>query len=254
MVKNQCFEDLSPVKFVLMQLENTSIKKRTFVPIFVIVLLTITSCKSGNFFGKDHGTILFDITYPYNQGDIKTILYPAELEVIFDETHERSHMSTAFGVVENDYIIDHENKNVVQLLNYMGTRYELDINPNNQAEWLALFPPMTIEPTDETNTLAGYECKKAIAHFPNDSLPAVEIFYTNDIEVGEGNWWNIYHDIDGVILGYDLVQYGQRMRFRASKVEFKEIEPSEFNYDKGEKNVDVSTMKSFLDEIAKTYL
>ena len=237
-----------------MQLETTLFNKRTFVPIFVIVLLTITSCKSGIFFGKDHGKIVFEISYPYDNGDIKTILYPSEMEVIFDETYERTHMATAFSAVENDYIINHDSKSFVQILNYLGTSYELDIDANNHPAWLAQFPTMTIEQTTETATLAGYECKKALAHFPNDSLPVVELFYTDDIEVGEGNWWNIYHDIDGVLLGYDLVQYGKRMRFRAKKVEFKEMESAEFNFDKGEKTVDVPGMKAILDEIAKTYL
>lgn len=237
-----------------MQTKNKQTIKRFWAIYPLFLALVFSACKSGNFFGKDHGKIVFEITYPYDQGDIKTILYPSEMEVIFDETYERTHMATAFSAVENDYIINHDEKSLVQILNYLGTSYELDITSANHPAWLAQFPTMRIEPTEETANIAGYECKKALAHFPNDSLKAVELFYTDDIEVGNGNWWNIYHEIDGVLLGYDLVQYGKRMQFRAKKVEFSDIKADEFNFDKGEKNVDVATMKGILDEIAKTYL
>jgi GLPGLI family protein len=77
---------------------------------------------------------------------------------------------------------------------------------------------MSIIFTDAEDTIAGYPCKKAIAIYSGLAKPEVELWYTTAISMDRPNWFGPYSEVPGVLLQYEMIQYGMRMKLRACKV------------------------------------
>jgi hypothetical protein len=77
---------------------------------------------------------------------------------------------------------------------------------------------MIIEPTDETRTIVGLECKRSIVRL-GDTGESFDIYYTNDIKLADPNMTNPYKKIDGVLVEFQLSLSGLKMKFTAEKFE-----------------------------------
>jgi hypothetical protein len=89
------------------------------------------------------------------------------------------------------------------------------------------FPDMVITGEVKDTVILGLPCYKTFAEFQIDSVPAVALYYTKAINVKNPNWINKYQQVDGFLLGYDIEQFGMRMRLLAT-----DIIQEEFSFDK----------------------
>ena len=117
---------------------------------------------------------------------------------------------------------------MLRKLKNMSKRYSVQMDSSEAEEWLKQYPKMRLEPTDETIVIAGYTCNKTIAHFPNDSIPSIELYHTKGLGLNTANWWNQFDGLDGFLLGYEIEQFGKRMRVRAREIKFEAIPDSKF--------------------------
>jgi len=62
---------------------------------------------------------------------------------------------------------------------------------------------MEIKETNETMTIAGLNCKKAVITLPSSNL-TFDVYYTNDIELKRPNQNNPYRLIEGVLVKFEL--------------------------------------------------
>ena len=87
--------------------------------------------------------------------------------------------------------------------------------------------PMIIY-TQDLDTIAGYVCKRAVAIFDKIDEKEIDLWYTDQIEMTNPNWYGPFAEIKGVLLRYDLVQYGMRMRLDAISVTPGEVDQAKF--------------------------
>jgi len=181
-------------------------------------------------------------------------LYPTEMICYFNGKQQHSIIESAWGMVKSEFIIDHKNKEFHHLLTSMGTKQIMSLNEQQFPVWINQFPSVELIPTDETLVIAGYECKKTIAKFNNDSLPFVDLYSTTKLNLDGDNWWNTYAGVEGTLLGYDIEQYGRRMQVRAREVIFQKTTAEDFQIPNSYTTISAGEMKAKLDEIVKDYL
>ena len=123
------------------------------------------------------------------------------------------------------------------------------LNETGVNDMVGSMPRMTITPTNETDSVAGYLCKKSIAIFNNDSVPPIELWHTDQIDIPNPNWCNQFYDCNEVLLGYEVEQYGMRMRLRARNVMPKEVPATRFDYPDGYESKDYLGMRAHMENL-----
>ncbi len=181
-------------------------------------------------------------------------LYPKEMVLQFKGSKMHSKIRSSYDVMTTDLILDEEEKSAIQMLKNMSKRFAVAMNEGQVKEWVKQYPQVRIEKTAITETIAGYVCTKSIAHFENDSLPSIELYHTKGIGLSHSNWWNQFSSVDGFLLGYDIEQYGKRMKLRARSVSFEPVQDAEFLISKEYSKVEMDQMKAEIDAVMKSFL
>lgn len=200
------------------------------------------------------GRIVYDVTFPYESNTIMMDLFPKEMVFHFKGNLMHGEVKSSYEMLTSDFVVDNNNMTVVHMLKNMGERYALNLQGDEVATWLKQYPAMRMESTSETVNIAGYVCNKTLAHFPNDSLPVIELYHTKGLGIDGRNWWNQYNGIDGFLLGYDVEQYGKRMRIRAREVHFEQISDDQFKVPEKYKQVTMEEMSQELLSVVNDFI
>jgi GLPGLI family protein len=220
-----------------------------------IVCLLLASCGDNPIFrGKSQGVIYYDVTFPYEQNSLMVELFPKEMILDFKGKKMHSNIKSSYGVVATDFIIDSREHTIVQMLKSFTDRYAMTLEDEHVEKWIHQYPTVRIEYTNETDSIAGYLCRKAVAYFQNDSLPSVDLFYTKDLNIETSNWWNQFQGLDGFLLGYDIEQYGKRMRLRAREISFEEVPDEKFTVPTNYLPIDIDGMNAQMDKLVDEFM
>ncbi len=174
------------------------------------------------------GKIVFDVTFPFEKNTVLMDLFPKEMTFHFKGSMMHSQVKSSYDLLTTDFIINNENKSMTQMLKNMSERYAMELDEAGVEEWRNQYPVVRLEPSNETIEIAGYICNKTTAHFINDSMPSIELYHTKGLGIEASNWWNQFYGVDGFLMGYDIEQYGKRMRLRAREVKFEAISDDKF--------------------------
>ncbi|MFT5185721.1 MAG: hypothetical protein ACI84C_002869 [Flavobacteriales bacterium] len=198
-----------------------------FFAIFGMLLLA--SCSGSSEETKfSEGTIIYDVSFPFQQDDILVNLYPTEMVMDFKDNQVRMSMQSLGGLVATEFVLNNATREFSQILRALKERHIMNLDEAEVKEMVASMPRMIMTPTNETDSLAGYLCKKTMAVFDSDSVPPIALWHTDQIDLTDPNWCNQFYDSKDVLLGYEVEQYGMRMRLRARSAIPKEISDSKF--------------------------
>jgi hypothetical protein len=200
------------------------------------------------------GRIVYDVTFPFEANTIMMDLFPKEMTFHFKGNMMHGEVKSSYEMLTSDFVIDNNNMSMTQMLKNMGERYALNLEGDDVAEWLKQYPELRLEQTSETVNIAGYVCNKTLAHFENDSLPVIELYHTKGMGIDNRNWWNQFGGIEGFLLGYDIQQYGKRMRMRAREVHFEQVDDKQFQIPANYKRVDMQEMNKQLMAVVEEFI
>ena len=218
------------------------------VAAFSILLLCLSSCKNLTTKEIKSGTIEFDIDYP-NPSEITMSmdLMPKTVTYRFNESSTCSEISAGMGALKTIVLTDFDKKTITQTLNLLGKKYKVDfdktdIDSINDAE-----PALKLEHTTETKKIAGYDCFKVKCSTKDSTgtLINYEIFYTKTIKAPNINWFNIYKEIDGMLMQYRVKRYGITMNFTAKTVTQDGADDADFKLEGEYKDIPASEMDSY---------
>ena len=90
---------------------------------------------------------------------------------------------------------------------------------------------------------------------PPDDLDQVEceLWYTDRIKMSNPNWFGPFAEVPGVLMRYDVVQYGMRMRLNALSVTPGEVDPAKFDTKKEFEQVPAEVLHHELAEVLGTF-
>lgn len=185
--------------------------------VFSALLLLLVSC-GGN--GNEHvkeGVLTFAIDYPDSKDNF--FLYhvlPKEMKASFKDN--KMELKIKKANLENTIVIDGKAQSICAFYDY-GEKFSSNLNDADELQLLAKQPNYKVRFTKETDTLAGFNIKKAIVTDPNRPNEKIEVWYTKDIVFKNPNWFNGFEKIPGVMLKYSVQQYGMKMEFKAKKFE-----------------------------------
>jgi hypothetical protein len=175
------------------------------------------------------GVISYKITYPDSKYTESTLaMFPKLMTVTVKGTKSKTEMSTGMG--NQTEIIDYGTKSKVSLLDMMGQKYAIQETAAEIQKDMEKEPAGKVEITNETKTIAGYLCKKAIVTAEEDGEKTTyEVWFTSELGSKDANFDNpLYKEIDGVLMEFLMKTPQITMKFTVSSVEKKSVSSKEF--------------------------
>jgi len=228
---------------------TTKIKRR-LVLLFTGLLL-LAACEEGIFkSGLQEGVIEYQISYPNLAEDhLMMDLLPKKMQCKFKPGMFTNEVSAGMGLFKSAVIYQSKEEHLYHTVKLLNTKIfaELD-NP----DILALndgFENLEFKPTGNKQKIAGYNCKEVEVTVPSDSSWTFLMYYTKEIDIPEANFRNPFEEIDGVLMQYDIVSNGLRMRFSAKKVTEEKVPEDEIVVGEEYEKVSSSELRAELESI-----
>jgi hypothetical protein len=199
------------------------------------------------------GIIHFELSYPYYEDAFMASIMPDEMEMTFKNNVYRNHV-TKGGLFSSTVIADCNNETLILILDLGPKRIYCALDQLLVSEMLMTFPVPDILKVNEFDSISGAFCEKKSAIFDHlaDGYD-VELFETFDVDIKNSNWCNQYSEIDGVLLGYEIKQFGIQARMIATKMDTVAVNDSIFSVPQGFKEVTLERMLFEMDEISKSF-
>ena len=175
------------------------------------------------------GVIEYALTFPdYDPNGLMAGMLPEKTSLYFNKEEQMLDLSAGMGVFHTSMMV-HTPKHALDYhMSVMGKKLVSELHPGDLGLFNKESQAFTILYTDVTDTIAGYPCKKAVAVFNGIDQPEVDLWYTTDIQIDSPNWYSPYSEIPGVLLQYEMVQYGMRMRLTATSITPGPVAPDKF--------------------------
>lgn len=230
-------------------------KNKGILFLFALILMVAASCSPNrSYSGENEGRIIYDVTYPYETPSLVLDLYPKELHFYFKEDMMCSELKSSYDLISSHMIIDNDRHRFIQMLKNMRERNYVSLKEKETRTWLNMHPDLRYVETNEFVVIVGKKCKKVLAYLPDESVPPLELYYTNDMDLSTNNWWNQFFMIDGFLLGYDLEAFGKRMRVRAREIIHEPVNELRFKVPENYIEVNAEQMQSKLQEIMEEFV
>jgi hypothetical protein len=194
--------------------------RRTLLTSLLVVPMLLGGCGRSMIQTRiTEGTIEYDITFPdYDPNGLMAGMLPEKTMLYFDAAHQVADLSAGMGVFRTSMIVNTPNQVMDYHMSVMSKKLVSQLGPNDLVRFNKDSQAMSIIFTDQEDTIAGFPCKKAIAIYSGLAQPEVELWYTTSITMDRPNWFGPYSEVPGVLLQYEMIQYGMRMKLRACKV------------------------------------
>lgn len=219
------------------------------------VIMLANSCGSGLLQQRlTEGVIEYALSFPdYDPDGLMAGMLPEKTTLTFNENQQVAELSAGMGIFRTSMSVNNEHKQMDYHLSVLSKKLVSHLMEKDMALFNKEEAAMAIVWTNETDTIAGYPCKKAIAIYDGVDQPEIALWYTDRIEVKDPNWFGPYKQIPGVLLRYSVVQYGMRMHLDATSVTGGEVDPSKFDVKKDHESVPPAVLQHELTEVLGTF-
>jgi GLPGLI family protein len=221
------------------------------------IAITYSACTNFSAFDKrpSEGIIEYQVSFPYLYDEVGLLksLLPDKMQLYFKREAYVSELSTVGGMFKNRFVSNQDDEILVHQLKVFKKRIAANYDTNGVNRLLGSLPNLTIIETNETDSIAGYHCKKAIGVFDDISMPEMTIYYTDDINILNPNWCTQFYSIPGVLMQYEVEQFGVRMRFRATSVIPGEVAEDLLIPEPGYEDVEHDALQTELELILDTF-
>jgi GLPGLI family protein len=203
--------------------------KRTLT-ITAVFILTLTSIAVMAQKKVSELTLVYDasISTGENQPKLADAFDGATTTVYIRGNMSRSEMSSALASFTT--IHDARTGAAVVLQEISGQKLLIKMTAENWRDKNKRYEGITFKPLDETKTIAGYKCTKALATMKDGS--SFTVYYTKEI-MPENNDYNVqFKNLDGLPLEYELIQGKLKIKYTVSKINMNPVPASKFDIPK----------------------
>lgn len=175
------------------------------------------------------GVIEYELSFPgYDPNGLMAGMLPQRTTVAFNERMQVAEVSAGMGVFRTAMVSDNQARSLEYHMSLMSKKIRAHLNQRDLQLFNQEGEAFTIIHTEDVDTIAGIPCRKAIALFDRIDLPEVELYYTDRIEVKDPNWFGPFRSLPGMLLRYEVIQYGMRVRLEATSVKPGPVEDERF--------------------------
>ncbi|MCK5105010.1 MAG: hypothetical protein KAR17_19440, partial [Cyclobacteriaceae bacterium] len=141
---------------------------------------------------------------------------------------------------KNIVVSDMDNKNGFMEMNMGGQKLRLNISTEEFKDEAEKMP--IVEYLDETKTIAGYPCKKAIMKDENGNV-LMTVFYTNKIK---NQAQKKFIGLKGFPLSYSMTQNNMTFEMAASEVSEQSVSDKIFEKSSGYKDISQADLQKMM--------
>lgn len=200
------------------------------------------------------GVIEYAITFPdYDPNGLMAGMLPEKTTLTFNEEQQAVDLSAGMGVFRTSMVVNTPEKVMDYHMSVMSKRLVAELHPRDLQAFNKESQALTILYTNAVDTIAGYPCRKAVAVYDGIDRPEVDLWYTDGIEMDTPNWYGPFSEIPGVLLRYEMMQYGIRMRLDAVAVKPGPVDASRFAVKDDHEKVAPEVLHHELEEVLSTF-
>ncbi|PLX02320.1 MAG: hypothetical protein C0594_12075 [Marinilabiliales bacterium] len=188
------------------------------------------------------GIIEYDLTYPDDDNPIVGLL-PNTMILQFSDDKIAQKVESCFGMFKMGGIYDSNNASSVAYLKVLADKY---LCVNEASFGYDEYPDMQIKYIDEEKEIVGYKCKRADITVPGGRIETFSVWYTDEIELVNANFFNPFKDIPGVLLEFQYEMFDITTSLKATKVEYVEVNNETFATPSDFKRVSKEEMEEFI--------
>jgi GLPGLI family protein len=227
-------------------------------PLFVIVItasLLSNSCSTGLLQNRvSEGVIEYELSFPdYDPSGIMAGMLPERTTLTFRDNKQVQEVNAGMGIFRTSMITDNQAESMDYHLSLMSKKMVAHLLPLDFSLFNTESGKPTIIFTQDVDTIAGYACKRAVAIYDKVDEREIELWYTDQIRMTNPNWYSPFAEIKGVLLRYDMVQYGMRMRLDAISVTAGEVDQAKFVTKTDYTSVPAAVLHHELKEVMGTF-
>jgi len=203
-------------------------KHVTLSPLITVVfsLLTLAVMAASKDF---EGVVTYKISYPNSEfSESQLAMFPKIMTVMIKGDKTRQELNTQMG--SQIEITDYTAQSKTLLLNMMGQKFAIQQSIEDIKKEMQDEPVGEVVFSDETKTIAGYTCKKAVVTVNVDGTKTtLEAWYTDEFGQQNVNFDNpTFQKIPGVMLEFTMNTPQFMMKFTAISIEKQKLSPKEF--------------------------
>ncbi len=175
-------------------------------------------------------TLVYDaiITTGDNQPKLADAFDGATTTVYIKGSMSRSEMTSALASLTS--IHDAKTGTAVLLQEISGNKLLIHMTAENWQDKNKRYDGITFKNTNETKTIAGYKCIKAVATMKDGAT--FTVYYTSDI-IPENPEYNAqFKNLDGLPLEYEFTQGNLKIKYTVSKINMNPVPASKFDIPK----------------------
>ena len=186
--------------------------------------MNLTSCKENhdNFSNSSisEGIIEFDIIYPKKVEKEWSFILPKKMTMTFKNNVYKNEISKS--LIKSSIISDCNEKKMIMILNFGMDKIYTVLDEKATQIWLKNFPSPDILYSNRIDSIIDFSC--AIHYGIYEKLgdgSDVTLYETKNINIKNSNWCNPFNKIQGVLLNYEISQYGLNMKLKANSFSSK---------------------------------
>jgi GLPGLI family protein len=213
----------------------------TMVLIAMVTLMPLAKAQKVPFIG----TVVYDVTVAGNVPEQAKSMMPTEMTMKVSPDKLITVIHSSMMDIKNIFDAPAQVSNM--LMDMMGQKLNIKnsvADLNEQKKKLGL--TITFKPTNDTKTIAGYNCKKAIMTVKSNQSAeqTFDVFFNDNFDVSKFNFGNALPEVDGLALEFSMAQGPFTLKMTARSVKKENIAASEFVIPAGYKQVTTEQLKT----------
>jgi len=202
----------------------------------------------------DEGVIEYALSFPeFDPNGTMSSMLPERTTLTFGGGMQTAELSAGMGIFRTAMVTDNTRRAMDYHMSLMGKRIVAHMLPRDLDHFHADAGRPTILYTNDRDTIAGYPCQRAVAVFDRIDQPEIELWYTDRIGMEQPNWFGPFAEVPGVLLRYEMVHYGLRMRLDAISVKPGKVDPATFQVKPDYEPVPPERMHKEMAEVLDTF-
>ena len=177
------------------------------------------------------GRIEFEILYLQDRvGAYSSSMMPRKMLMEYKDNMTRNIIEGGLGFFNLVNVSDLKNYRNTTYLKFIDKKYIYQGKKRETPCCFGKLEGMLLEFTDRTKEVEGFECKHAMASFPDDHIEPFDIWYTEEIPLDHPNGNSPFRDVPGVMLEFnsllgDVTIHMQATRYEAIQLNDKDFRP-----------------------------
>ncbi len=198
----------------------------TFLISFVFLFSSATNAQKT----LTEGTLVYNISVETGTGEPKIgdMFDGATTTIYLKGSMSRTELVSSLG--RSITIHDASKGTAVTLRDYGTDKLMTTFTAQNWAQNNSKFDGIIFKNTSETQEIAGFNCKKAIAELKNGT--SFTVFYTPDVEIANKSYDPLFKTLPGLPVQYEMEIGKQKLKYTLASISYAPVSASKFEIPK----------------------